>query len=484
MITISNSKTKKKKQNITVSFIDEPAADGVTGSLVYVETPKHKILLDAGFYQSNDTKADYDINNRCFKGFKLKQIDTIILSHNHGDHIFLAPILYKKGCNATTYVPNKSSSILKAMLLDCAYINERDTETLSKRLNKEFLPLFTDDDVDFFMSNIKEIPIKQKIKIDEELTIQFIYSGHLTKGCQIELYITTNNRTQKILYTGDLGNKYIQQPFTETLEYVEKANLVIAESTYANRKDLKTTMKERQLDLNKLKNIVEQQVIKNKGKLLIPVFAQARAQTIAFLLFKLFHNDKNFKTKIYIDSPLACKVFDIYSKILEGAEKEIFDEMLEWENFVFVKESADSKALVTSLEPCIILSSSGMCNNGRVKHHIKNLIDKENATILFVGYASNGTLADNLKRNENEIIIDGEEYIKKCNTDVLTTLSSHITYFGMKEYYANINCNQLVLHHGDMGGKHQLKEDLDEIYTQKCRTTKVIVSDKNTKLYL
>lgn len=475
---------KKKKQNILVSFIDEPAAEGVTGSLVYVETPNHKILLDAGFYQSNDTKTDYDINNRCFKGFKLKQIDTIILSHNHGDHIFLTPILYKKGCNAKTYIPKDSSAILKAMLLDCAYINERDTETLNKRLNKEFEPLFNNDDVEYFMNQVTELPVKQKIKIDDELTIQFIYSGHLTKGCQIELYITCNNRTQKILYTGDLGNKYIPQPFTETLEYVEKANLVIGESTYGNRKDLKTTMKERQEDLNKLKQLIEDQVIEKKGRLLIPVFAQARAQTLAFLLFKLFGKDKNFKTKIYIDSPLACKVFDIFPNILDGKELETFNEMLEWENFVFIRESVDSKALVQSKEPCIILSSSGMCNNGRVKHHIKSIIEDENATILFVGYAGEGTLADNLKKKEDKIIIDGDEYSRKCNTEILTTLSSHITYFGMIEYYTNINCNKLVLHHGDTNGRIQLKEDLDEIYTQKCRTTNVIIADKNTKIYM
>lgn len=467
-----------------MSFVDEPAATGVTGSLVYVETPNHKILLDAGFYQSNDTKEDYDINNRSFKGFKLKQIDTIILSHNHGDHIFLAPVLYNKGCRATTYIPEKSSAILKAMLLDCAYINERDVATLNKRLDKEYKPLFNDDDVSSFLAHTVELPVKQKIKIDDELTIQFIYSGHLMRGCQIELYITIHNRVQKILYTGDLGNKYIPQPFTETLEYVEKANLVIAESTYAGRKDLKTTMKERQADLNLLKKIVEERVISNKGKLLIPVFAQARAQTLAFLLYKIFGKNKDFKTNIYIDSPLACTVFDIYGEILEGKEKDTFDEMMTWQNLKFIKESVDSKALVSSDEPCIILSSSGMCNNGRVKHHIKNLISDDNATILFVGYAGEGTLADNLKTNKKEITIDGEVYIKNCQTECLTTLSSHITYFGMTEYYSNINCNKLVLHHGDMEGKYQLKRDLDEIYTQKCRTTNVIVADKNLKIVL
>lgn len=476
-------KNKKRKQDIIVSFVDEPAATGVTGSLVYVETPNHKILLDAGFYQSNDTKEDYDINNRNFKGFKLKQIDTLILSHNHGDHIFLAPVLYNKGCTAKTYVPEKSSEILKAMLLDCAYINERDVTTLNKRLNKKYKPLFNEDDVYLFLSHIEELPVKQKIKIDDELTIQFVYSGHLTKGCQIELYITINNHIQKILYTGDLGNKYIPQPFTETLEYIEKANLVIAESTYAGRKDLKTTMKERQADLNLLKKIVEEQVILNKGKLLIPVFAQARAQTLAFLLYKIFGKNQNFKTNIYIDSPLACKVFDIYNEILEGKEKETFDEMMKWKNLKFIKENIDSKSLVSSSEPCIILSSSGMCNNGRVKHHIKNLISNENATILFVGYAGEGTLADNLKTMTN-ITIDGEVYYKKCKTECLTTLSSHITYFGMTEYYSNINCNKLILHHGDTEGKYQLKKDLEEIYTQKCRTTNVIVANKDLKITL
>ena len=125
-----------------------------------------------------------------------------------------------------------------------------------------------------------------------------------------------------------------------------------------------------------------------------------------------------------------------------------------------------------------------MCNNGRVKHHLKNIISNPNATVLFVGYAGEGTLADNLKKELNEIIIDGETYIKECKIDTLQTLSSHITYFGMTEYYTNINCNKLVLHHGDIEGKKQLKEDLEEIFYQKCQTTKVIVADKNTKIIL
>ena len=189
----------KKRNPIEISFINEPAAEVVTGSMVHIKTENHNILLDAGFYQSADITEDYRINNRTLKSLKMKDIDYVILSHNHGDHIFYAPILFKRNCKAQVLIPSQSSAIMKAMLEDCAHINEKDAAYLSIREGREYLPLYTKDDVAHFMSFVRECPTHTKIELDDELSVEFIPSGHLLRGCQIVLYIKVGGQTKKIL---------------------------------------------------------------------------------------------------------------------------------------------------------------------------------------------------------------------------------------------------------------------------------------------
>jgi metallo-beta-lactamase family protein len=474
----------KKRTPIEISFVNEPAAEVVTGSMVHIKTENHNILLDAGFYQSADIMEDYRINNRTLKSLKMKDIDYVILSHNHGDHIFYAPLLFKRNCKAKVFVPSQSSAIMQVMLEDCAHINEKDAAYLSMREGKEYLPLYTKADVVNFMTYVNECPTHTKVQIDEELAIEFIPSGHLLKGCQVILYIKVGGQIKKILYTGDLGNKYLRQPFTEKFGAVQKAHVVIAESTYSSSKDLRVTQKERDMDLSKIQKLVEEQVVRDKGRLLIPVFAQARSQTVLHLLYKLYGNKPDFKTKIYIDSPLACKIFKIYPSLLDGKDKDLFNHMMKWDNVRFITEAKDSIELVASDEPCIILSSSGMCTNGRVKYHLQSLISCPNATILFTGYSTEGSLAYHLKMGKQTVMLCGEEHNVQCGIESLQSLSSHIPYFAMLEYYSSIHCNKLILHHGNMDGKKQLKRDLDDLFAQKYLTTKVIVSDKNTVIQL
>jgi len=475
----------KKKDKVTISFADNIASEGVTGSLVFVQTPNHNIVLDCGMHQSNDKISDYQINNRNYKGFKAKDVDLVFLSHNHGDHTFSTPILYKRGCRAACIVPSLSSGILMAMIKDCEYINSRDVESINRKSDKTYLPLFEEEDTDTFLDHVLERNINEVIKIDDELSFKFIPSGHLTKGCQIMLYITYDNRTESILYTGDLGNMVVKTPFVEPLEKVEKATVVIAECTYGDKPDIKTGIKERQNDLDKLKTIVDTQVLSMKGRVLIPVFAQSRAQSIAYLLYSIYGKDKNFKTRIFVDSPLSCKIFEEYDRVLDGEDKIQFDEMMKWQNLVFVKESVDSKSLVQSDEPCVVLSSSGMCIAGRVRHHLKALVGNPNATILFVGFSTQGTLASMLKDNKRKtIMIDFKEYPVRCSSYSLKSMSGHIPYNQMLDYYASINTTKIILHHGDNDAKLIFKPALEERLAEECKSTRVIATNSSTKITL
>ena len=186
-----------------------------------------------------------------------------------------------------------------------------------------------------------------------------------------------------------------------------------------------------------------------------------------------------------MDSPLSIRIFKEYSSVLEGEDLEIFNEMLEWKNLQFVQESEDSKALVASKEPCVILSTAGMCNVGRVRHHLKALVGNPNATILFVGYSTPGTLASLLKDPKRDTItIDTKEYPIRCASYLLKSLSGHAPYWQLVDYYSSINCSKIILHHGSPKAKQGLKNGLEKELSKKCNTARVVIANSSLKFNL
>ena len=323
--------------------------------------------------------------------------------------------------------------------------------------------------------------VNEKIYVDDELSYEFVPSGHLLGSCQIILYITMDGLTKSILYTGDIGNHKIHNHFVGEFQPVEKCTVAIVESTYGDRPDLKTTAKERKNDLNKLKTIIDTQIKEMKGKVLIPSFAQSRVQQLALMIYELY-KDEEWQPKVYIDSPLAISIFEDYKEILTGEEKELFDELLNWENLIFVKESEDSKNLVASKEPCCIISTAGMCQVGRVRHHLKSLVSNPNATILFVGYSSEGSLASLLKDNKRKTVtIDFKEYECRCASYSLKSMSGHAPFDQLLDYYSSIHCNKIILHHGSNAAKENLAKALKEKLEKNCNTARVVISNPSLK---
>ena len=176
-------KKKVKDKEIKISFVDEPASEDVTGSLLYISTPNHNICVDVGLHQTNDKFEDFLVNDRKLKEVKPKNIDLIFITHNHGDHAFLLPKFYKNGCEAATIISNGSLGALKTMLQDCAYINERDILVINSQHNKNYKPLYTIEDVDKTLEYVLEKPMNEKIIVDDEISFKLIPSGHLLGGC-------------------------------------------------------------------------------------------------------------------------------------------------------------------------------------------------------------------------------------------------------------------------------------------------------------
>ena len=474
----------KKKDKITVSFVDEPASEDVTGSCVYVETPNHRLLLDFGLHQSNSKYEDFLVNNRKPTKFKAKDIDLVFISHLHGDHCLAVPKLYRDGFRGATVLPINSKGVFKTMASDSAYIAERDIVVINTQNNKNYSPLYNISDVNTMLEYTIERPINQKIMIDDELSFMFVPSGHLLNSCQIVLYITIDGLTKTIVYTGDIGNKNIDNHFVGKFEPVPSCDLLIGESTYGDRPDLKTGKKERENDLNKLKSIIDTQIKEMNGRVLIPSFAQSRIQQLALMVYELY-KDEPWQPKVYIDSPLAISIFKDYAEILEGDDKKKFDEMLEWDNLVFVKEPEASKALVSSTEPCCIISTAGMCQVGRVRHHLKALVGNPNATILFVGFSTEGSLASMLKDNKRKTItIDTKEYSCRCSSYSLKSMSGHAPFDQLVNIYSSVNCNKIVLHHGSKEAKETLATALKKELENKCKSTRVIVANSSLKFSL
>lgn len=421
------------------------------------------------------------MNNRKYREFKAKELDYIFITHTHADHCLLLPKLYKEGCNAQIIISDGSGQIYKDMAEDCAEINERDVLFINSQHNKNYMPLYDLSDVEKSVNYMTEFSVNRKIKLDDSLSFELIPAGHLLGSCQVLLYLTYNNLTKTILVTGDIGNKVVKNRFVGEYQQVSKADIVIAESTYGDKPDIKTGKKERKNDLEKFKSIIERQIHEMKGRVIIPSFSQSRMQQLALMVYQMY-KDSEWKPKVYIDSPLSIRIFNDYEACLEGQDKDDLDELINSGMFTFVKEPEKSKALVASNEPCLVLSSSGMCQVGRIRHYLKKCVSDPNATILFVGYSTDGSLASLLKDNKcKSITIDQKVYPCRCSSYSLKSMSGHAPFNQLVENYSNINCQKLILHHGSKLAKETLKEALDKEYMRNCKTTRVIIANSSLK---
>lgn len=464
-------------------------AEGVTGSCTKVGFFNRTILFELGMIQDNSTIwENYKVNSSILNKIKSKSVEMIIVGHLHCDHVGLIPMLFARGnTQAKIIVPENSTSILKEMWYDCCYINKRDIETLNRKGDKSYTPLYTENEVEMALSRIVEIPVGDIIDIDENISIRYTPAGHILCSCQTELYINGGSHTRKILFTSDLGNPMIEnrKVFVEPFKKVTSANIVIGESTYGRRKG-SMNKKDIELDQKKMKAVVEQYCVDNKHRVLIPTFSLDRMPFIIWELYQLFGKDENFKIPVLVDSPLANRLLDCYSSILTDEKKEKFDEMMSWKNIKRVINPEDSKAAISDSNPKIILASSGMLTAGRSLKWVQNILPKEEDCILFVGYAGTDTLAGKIKncREQKTININGKPYKNKCQLVDLHSYSSHMQRKDLINYYKGINTEKIYLVHGDKQARMELKEDLEKELENCLKSTRVVVVNKGTKIKL
>ena len=464
-------------------------ATGVTGSCTKIDFYGRSILFELGMVQDNSTiLGNYRDNCAILNKIKPKKIEMVIIGHNHCDHIGLIPMLFARGNRDVKIItPKDTTCILKEMWSDTAYINEKDVDSLNRKGDREYTPLYTQAEVDMALKNVVEIEIGNIVKIDDNVSIRYTPAGHILRSCQTELYINGGSHTRKIYFSSDLGNKMIEdrKVFVEKFEPITSSNISIVESTYGRRKG-SMTKKDIELDRNKMKTVIEQFCVDNNNRVLIPTFSLDRMPFILWELYQLFGKDESFKVPVLIDSPLSNRLLDCYSSILDGEAKEKFDEMMAWKNIRRVIRPEDSKAAISEKGAKIICASSGMLTAGRSVKWVQSILPSENDCILFVGFAGLDTLAGKIKNSKEQktININGKAYKNKAQLVDLHSYSSHIQREDMINYYKSINCEKIYLCHGDEQARIELKEDLEKAIADCYKSTRVIIVNKGTKISL
>lgn len=478
-------KISKKDNKATLTVIGGNA-EGVTGSCTKIEYNGETYLFECGMVQRNNVTESYVANKQILDKIKPKKIDAIIIGHFHADHILLIPALFAGGkCNARIIVPKYSTAIMKEMWLDGAYINARDAEVLSVKAKKYVPPLFTENDVYEALKHIEEYESGVVHCITDYLSIRYTPAGHIFLSQQTEV-ILKNTVDKTILFTSDIGNLATQNEriFVDNFQPIKKANIVIGECTYA-RKEKGITHKDYELDVKKIKSVIEQYCVDNNHRVFLPTFSLDRCPFMMWIIYSLFCKDENFNIPVLIDSPLAIRLLEHYGSLLQGDAKDKFDEMMEWKNFKFIYNPEDSKEAVSDKQAKVILSSSGMLTAGRSVKWTQNILPNENDCILFCGYSTEGSLAYRIKNGSSKktISINGKPYKNRANIIVLHSFSGHMSHDDLLEYYSSIITDKIYLVHSDKE-KNEFKNELQNIISEKLKTTKVVSVNKSTKIVL
>ena len=446
----------------------------VTGSNFLVEGAGKKFLVDCGMYQG---KATDEMENEAPFLYDVNDIDFMLLTHAHIDHSGRIPRLYNEGFRGKVYATKATCDLCSIMLPDSGHIQEQENEWKNNKRKrkgeKQKPPLYTAEDAIKCLEIFEPVKYDEIIDIDENIHVRFNDAGHMLGSAIIEVWVNENGKTTKAVFTGDLGNNDI--PLLASPTMIDDADYLIMESTYGDRLHLRNDEK-----AETFLNIVSE-TLDNGGTVVIPSFAVGRTQEILYELNMIKEErskdekfqeeyEKLMKAPVYVDSPLAISATEIFKEnedLFDDETKEIMkrgDNPLEFSGLKFTRTADESKALNESDEPAIIISASGMCEVGRIKHHLKHNIWNPNSTILFVGYQAPGTLGRTIVDGAKKVKIFGEEFSVKARIEYIEGYSGHADQEWLLNFiYSFIKKpKHIFLVHGEPNGQLVLKNKIVE----------------------
>ncbi|BFT31382.1 MBL fold metallo-hydrolase [Alteromonas sp. D210916BOD_24] len=453
----------------TLTFLG--AVEGVTGSMHLLETEHSTILLDCGLYQG---RREEEAKNQEPLPINVNKLDAVILSHAHLDHSGRLPILVREGYGGPIYMTRPTTDLIEVLLKDAASLQERDAEWENKRRRRSgkplVEPLYRQDEVDGVLALCEQTRYHTKRKITEDVAINFADAGHILGSAIVEIFITEGDKVKKLVFSGDLGNS--QAALLRDPDIVTTADIVLLESTYGDRNH--RTMEE---TLDEFEQVILE-ASENGGNILIPSFAVGRTQEIIFRLGELYQQGKLSQQKVFLDSPMAIAVTEIYHRYQDVYNEEDLDTLEESAQcssrhsrcqkqslhsllpiLSYTTSTEESIALNKVVSGAIIIAGSGMCNGGRIRHHLKQNLWRKQSHVVFVGFQAIGTPGRTLVDGAKHIKMAGENIAVRAQIHTLGGFSAHASQDQLIDWLAHFEGNpKIYLVHGEDGAKDKLRE--------------------------
>lgn len=386
----------------------------MTGANYMLDNDRTKVLVDCGLFQGK--KYAEDLNYEPFK-YNPAEVNYVLITHSHIDHIGRLPKLYKDGFRGRIYTTTATRDLMAVSLPDnLKHISEEAEET-------NHPPLFEETDVSGIMSLVKGVEYDKPIHLDDSLTITFHDAGHVLGSSIIEVDWQDHHTIKKIVFSGDLGNP--PTPLLRPTEFVKDADYIVVESAYGDR-----IHEAREKRKEKLIRIIKE-TIERKGVLMIPTFALERTQELLYELNGLFAKEEIPLVPVFVDSPLAIKLTEVYKKHSEYFNQKTAylintgEDIFKFPELKKTPSVEESKAINDVPPPKIIIAGSGMSHGGRILHHELRYLPDPNSTILFVGYQVDGSLGRHIQRGDKEITIFGQRVPVHCHIENISSYSSH-----------------------------------------------------------
>lgn len=446
----------------TITFIG--AVEGVTGSAYLLQTEYSNILLECGLFQGT---REVEEQNKAELPFPVKDINAVVLSHAHLDHSGRLPLIVKQGYAGSVYLTWPSYDLLEVLLKDAAYLQMRDAEWENKRRRRsksaEVEPLYNIEDVENALAAGIGVGYHERVSISKDVDIRFLDAGHILGSAIVEIYINEQGREKKLVFSGDLGNScaaLLKDP-----EPVSNADILLLESTYGDRNH-------RPMDetLSEFEEIILD-ASQNGGNILIPAFAVGRTQEIIFRLGELYQKGKLKHQAVYLDSPMAIAVTEIYHRYQDIYNSEDKAAMRQksykrsLHNFLpilrYSTTTEESMALNRIESGAIIIAGSGMCNGGRIRHHFKHNLWRRQSHVVIVGYQAIGTPGRALVDGERIFKIGGDKIAVEAKIHTLGGFSAHASQTQLVDWVSNFDIPpRIYLVHGEENAKSHLKNIL------------------------
>ncbi|HPX71108.1 MAG TPA: MBL fold metallo-hydrolase [Bacillota bacterium] len=436
------------------------AATGVTGSCHMVSTEKHSILLDCGLFQGG---ASEDAQNYEDFPFNPADIECVVLSHAHIDHCGRLPLLVKRGFKGKIYATTPTAELLDVMLKDSAHIQEQEAiwqNRKAQRAGKPLVePLYTTQDAEDTLKFVVPVLYDTLVEINDQMKIVFNEAGHILGSAIIELWVTEDDGTCKMVFSGDLG--MVDRPILRDPVRIKKADYVILEATYGDR-----LHEPNPISIERLIDIIAH-TTKRGGNVVIPSFAVGRTQELIFELNKVWDgsgpmHDALKDVPVYVDSPMAIEATEIFKHNAQVYDEEMKsfllagDHPLDFPNIHFTKTSEESQRINFDTTPKVIISASGMCDAGRIRHHLKHNLWNPKSSVVFVGYQAEGSLGRLILNGAEEVKLFGETIKVAAEIHNLEGFSGHADRDGLFNWLCGFEKKPraIFLVHGESSSKH------------------------------